>query len=1194
MTTRKTLKDFLRTKMGVQQDRINYNLHTQDGIAKEGDDLGVEPGLEKQLLELNDENAGILGDYLSYLVELSSNTYKIAPGNEKAAPTNKGDALVLADEQGAENVFVNQGTVDAESLSSYADSGYFYGEDKTLGDLVDKTGAEGTPRIDLKSIAGRNLDKYGNTLPDQVGEDNKIVQATQEMLRRNNRFSNTVDASAYAPMGTTTESFENPQGNDDSGTVQSQTQFGNYKKNLKKVSLDSLKSIGASLLFKASGFDNADTPGKSSAVGNLEKEIAGTTTQLANTYTEEGYQKRSNNILSAKNAKGFPDIERTGRSTRAGKGVILPNDPDSFNQNSFGSTYNHAMPFTSPSTKSARIQTAATIVGMVKAVNDFFALIESLSSLKFHHVGNILDGNSPDYQQKEQKYEGPGPHMYGRNRPSISAKVDFLRKNLLSETIYPYGDCIETGMKVLFGSDNENVTKVSQTDTVTQANGFWQAVASSVLKSMGGLPGTGFGSLILGTVDFSEANIAASIRELSSNKVLSFMNVAAIIGDMFLHRSGGNKDLASFNKVIGQYDVDALPDGPGTRVSKSRSANGTSPLNLAWGSNTVPSMYLLPKNVVRAVSDLGTLTVGTNPIKGMLGSELINNTYLDATHDGSFNRIPQDVVKRLEDRLDAEYVPFYIQDTRTNEIISFHAFLTKLTDGIKANWTATNGYGRMDPVQIYEGATRTVNVGFTLYATSREDFDMMWYKINKLTTLLYPQWTKGTTVKAGANTFTQPFSQVMGASPIVRVRVGDVIKSNYSKFNLARIFGIGDKDTTIGDPTNKGSVIPVGGFRQIFETGAETKQRAVNSFQELGLFLFYLAYGTPFAATGMIKNAALKKTTENLLSNFLGNGFVNPLGLNLIMNQLTSPDQSPILPTINKSMASVGENFLTSAQFIKNGYSKLSIHQLKPTSKGYFCPSKGRTYLLDRSLRILVKDKKSSELIPEPSANTYSKDTPYKPMDRADFNRNRSVYEVQIIDFAAPGDLFNKSFLVYHEDILANPGSMFNRFIMPAFADPTAVAGLVQNIAREAAVTAGVGTDAVDILANTVMASNEKKFMLAENNPVVRAFDTNKGRGLAGVIDGFNFNWLEKDVPWEIDWNARAPIGVEIDFTLSVIHDLPPGLDHSGYNRAPLYNVGNIMKHVAGDPHDDDGVGSEFAFKNAGRSTFRTTKKRGE
>ena len=57
--------------------------------------------------------------------------------------------------------------------------------------------------------------------------------------------------------------------------------------------------------------------------------------------------------------------------------------------------------------------------------------------------------------------------------------------------------------------------------------------------------------------------------------------------------------------------------------------------------------------------------------------------------------------------------------------------------------------------------------------------------VNKLTTLAYPQWTQGTQLSTtGEDRFIQPFSQVIGASPVVRVRVGDVIKSNYSKFNF--------------------------------------------------------------------------------------------------------------------------------------------------------------------------------------------------------------------------------------------------------------------------------------------------------------------------------------------------------------------------------------------------------------------------
>jgi len=56
----------------------------------------------------------------------------------------------------------------------------------------------------------------------------------------------------------------------------------------------------------------------------------------------------------------------------------------------------------------------------------------------------------------------------------------------------------------------------------------------------------------------------------------------------------------------------------------------------------------------------------------------------------------------------------------------------------------------------------------------------MWWKINKLLTLLYPQWSKGTRVfdEGSGNHFVQPFSQIIEASPMIRLRVGDIIKSN--------------------------------------------------------------------------------------------------------------------------------------------------------------------------------------------------------------------------------------------------------------------------------------------------------------------------------------------------------------------------------------------------------------------------------
>jgi hypothetical protein len=382
----------------------------------------------------------------------------------------------------------------------------------------------------------------------------------------------------------------------------------------------------------------------------------------------------------------------------------------------------------------------------------------------------------------------------------------------------------------------------------------------------------------------------------------------------------------------------------------------------------------------------------------------------------------------------------------------------------------------------------------------------------------------------------------------------------------------------------------------IFTKGKARKMQLAKkiktTLEDLGMTIFYLAYGSPLQFTAKEDNSVKRKTAENLLSNFLFNGFVNPLMASRIIKNLSSPDQSLIKAQPGLNIASLGENLLTPDP---KGFGKLSVQFLKPTSKGYKCIDDGKTYNLMRSLRVLIGKKKVvGDPTAIPSKNPYVKDFNYKEPGRSDFNAARTSYEIKIIDFAAPANLFMKKFIVYHEDLLANPSSIFNRFIMPSFLSLSAAAGLIQNVAREAAIAAGVGTEAVDAGADKLMATEEKKFMLSENNPIVRAYDTTKGRGLAGVLDGVTFNWLDDSFAWETDWNARAPKGVSIDFALSVIHDIPPGMDHSGFNRAPLYNVGEVMRNVAGDPHDDDGLGSEFAYKNAARSGFRATKIKGE
>jgi hypothetical protein len=68
-------------------------------------------------------------------------------------------------------------------------------------------------------------------------------------------------------------------------------------------------------------------------------------------------------------------------------------------------------------------------------------------------------------------------------------------------------------------------------------------------------------------------------------------------------------------------------------------------------------------------------------------------------------------------------------------------------------------------------------------------------------------------------------------------------------------------------------------------------------------------------------------------------------------------------------------------------------------------------------------------------------------------------------------------------------------------------------------------------------------------------------------------------------------MGCKISFSFDVIHDIAPGLDHSGYNRAPIYNVGDIMSNVSGDVYEDFTKESEFKFRKAANSGISVTGK---
>jgi hypothetical protein len=249
-----------------------------------------------------------------------------------------------------------------------------------------------------------------------------------------------------------------------------------------------------------------------------------------------------------------------------------------------------------------------------------------------------------------------------------------------------------------------------------------------------------------------------------------------------LNRVSGNRGVNTLNQNIEPEAAGIAYSWNSTISDKPGEFPGAKP-GMTTRLRALPSLLNLSYNFRLYLTESGEIQIPAS---------ISQNFYVNTKKDRHKRRLPKEVVKKIEDHLESEYVPFYIHDVRTNEILSFHAFIESISDSFNPEYSSASGFGRIDDVKSYIKTTRNINLSFTIAATSEEDHDFMWYQINKLVTLVYPQWSEGYAANTSKNEkkFTYPFTQVPTASPLVRIRLGDVLKSNYSRSSLSRIFGI--------------------------------------------------------------------------------------------------------------------------------------------------------------------------------------------------------------------------------------------------------------------------------------------------------------------------------------------------------------------------------------------------------------------
>lgn len=395
----------------------------------------------------------------------------------------------------------------------------------------------------------------------------------------------------------------------------------------------------------------------------------------------------------------------------------------------------------------------------------------------------------------------------------------------IHETAYPFGDSLKKGTYLFFGIE------ASASGVVGAAVG---AAASSF--GLGGLveetpSAPGYNAVFCRAVMRSTLLIIDSMKQLASSpnfisgvknflnifevikrsKLIAAINVFTTLGDNALRQSPA--DDVSSDGLIYTSKIDAIKnDDPGATISKSK-LQGTN--KLAWAGNRTHSSFLMPQTVFGlsiAIANSNNQGAFGGPGTQVLPAESWSKHHVAIVQPESPSSIasagakipqvsddPDGVsVENIEKLLEAEYVPFYMHDLRTNEIVSFHAFLTALNEDFAPGWETSDGYGRVDPVSIYKNTTRKINISFWIVSTGANDFNDMWTKINKLVTFVYPQFSRGRKLSVQDKwQFTMPFSQIMTSSPIIRLRIGDLVRSNYSRFNIARVFGLTDPDTKL-------------------------------------------------------------------------------------------------------------------------------------------------------------------------------------------------------------------------------------------------------------------------------------------------------------------------------------------------------------------------------------------------------------
>ena len=1037
-----------------------------------------------------------------------------------------------------------------ETLSN---SGQFEGSSSGLQDIIDKNSQNdghflyrdivSTQENDVPGIGGTS----GQTAFDNPAGATPVQHKISSLLGRN-RFDPMPTSSPYIEHGEFTEP----------GIPVEQGAYGVYNQYANRTSIDDMQKVAYSMLMRASGH----RMGNQDPVG-----VAAMAESILPTFVQTGAQEVSTEDIRAENAYHAPDRPSIDNAELRYDDIdgspLLP-------QKSVGTLNNPYEKFEFATVP--QVLTGVTALAEMAALCTVFGavmtIIESVAS-----ASTIPDPTNPQNMRK------------GQHRKVVGSAKLLKKLSIPGGLNDDFHTCVCWGVVAFFKMQIAPGDSAAPPPSGLPSPPFPSTPAPLVLAVwFAGLLfpdpipnfrnmqySSGYYATILRSIRIDMKQLLNNLIDLVPTSPDPAVILFNLITALNRYRSWrfyctlaqmGSTFLGMHRREFAIVDsIDDMPNNGQTRQGKSRAAGKM----LAWRHRSSPSLILLPQKYsnafllygYRAGYALGNM-VKLGDAETNSPSQYWNTKGAPRYPDGSnvssqrrkvalvaSHRLPKEYLDAVEDELDSEYCPFYFHDLRTNEVISFHAFLESLSDSYSVSYAESAGYGRIDPVKIYQNTSRSISLTWTLVATDPEDFDSMWWSVNKLVSMCYPQFSMGKPVKAGNKKFVMPFSQIPTASPVIRLRVGDVIRSNYSRFDLARIFGMSEAIPAL--PASAGGTsVPAGGV-----------DSAGNDWA-----------GAPFDLTYAAEAEAQQQIAEDEAAS----------------------EHAATIAAINDAIAEQpvvydDPNFGYWPGSISDpGSDMRGIAIMKANGEGYttYDMDADKSNPADPAGYYNSGDWASMFPPPPPTSGDHIESTPfrsrfyYEALVRvlarrvSDSSGNFAGGEINM-ETDANEDLRDEGiyteYLVTLSDV-DDPADPYG----PVTAKGHTHAYVVTSADLSPVYPAPAEAEATTEITLEDQVTDIYNFFNPNNNAIVRSFEAAGGRGLAGVITSFDMDWGE--AMWDMRGiGRRAPQFIKCSVSFSPIHDIVPGLDNNGAMRAYNYPVGGIA----------GGLGQDYYSRGAGR-----------